>query len=287
MRKMIFLVAAAAAFGLGPLSSKLGTVGGAALLLALGIALSLAASGAVGAVAAASGALGAFAGAALAGGSPAIAGAALVGFAYAERTLRVRGTSANGSRALARLAHLGAALGAGALAGSISAAYLSASITVRAVAVIVCAVLAALPLLVEADDPLAHALDGAAADVSEPARAKLREGAELRRHADEELLDRRSAREVRRTWRALLRLAESRIRLERSVAGRPPGTHAERVRALLDERIADHVSVLGRAYVAIDTAHAAEASLDDAALRNVETVGESLEQVSKAMVEDV
>ena len=47
-----------------------------------------------------------------------------------------------------------------------------------------------------------------------------------------------------------------------------------------------HVGVLSRAYLAVDTAAAAEVSLDDAALRSVETVGESLEQVSKAMVEE-
>jgi hypothetical protein len=59
------------------------------------------------------------------------------------------------------------------------------------------------------------------------------------------------------------------------------------VLARVDQRIADHVGVLTRAYVALDSAHAAEASLDDAAMRSVETVGESLEQVTSAIVEEV
>ena len=36
-----------------------------------------------------------------------------------------------------------------------------------------------------------------------------------------------------------------------------------------------------------DAARAAEVSIDDAALRGAETMGESLEQVSRAIVEDV
>src|SRR6185295_7228002 len=116
------------------------------------------------------------------------------------RSLRVRGQTA-------RLVHAGAALGAGALAGALTSAYGSASPAVRGVAVVVAAVVVALPLLIDADDPIAHALDSAADDVAEPARASLREAAELRRTAGDDLLDRRSARQVRATWRALLRLA--------------------------------------------------------------------------------
>jgi hypothetical protein len=54
---------------------------------------------------------------------------------------------------------------------------------------------------------------------------------------------------------------------------------------MVDQRIGEHVTALTRAYTAIDTARAAEVGLDDAALRGVETVGDSLEEVSKAMVE--
>src|SRR5262249_17549198 len=139
--------------------------------------------------------------------------------------------------------------------------------------------------------------DAFADDTSEPAKASLREGAELRRAADATLLDRSTARQVKKTWAALLRLAEARGRLERNVLARhrtaiESATNGPAARAAtgvnrVDERIAEHVAVLARAYAAVDTARAAEASLDDAALRSVETVGESLESMSKAIVEDV
>jgi len=54
----------------------------------------------------------------------------------------------------------------------------------------------------------------------------------------------------------------------------------------VDERIGDHVKALSRAYTAAGAARAAEASLDDAALRSVETAGDSLEALSRAMVEE-
>ena len=56
---------------------------------------------------------------------------------------------------------------------------------------------------------------------------------------------------------------------------------------MVDERIRDHVAALARAYSAVDTAAAAELGLDDAALRSVDAAGESLEQVSRAIIEDV
>jgi hypothetical protein len=49
--------------------------------------------------------------------------------------------------------------------------------------------------------------------------------------------------------------------------------------------MADYVTALSRAYTAVDTVHAAELGLDDAALKNVETAGESLDEVSRAMVD--
>jgi hypothetical protein len=183
-------------------------------------------------------------------------------------------------------------------------------------------VLLALPLLIDADDPLAHALDAASAETTGPAAASLREAAELRRAVDEDLLDPSTSRRVRETWTALLRLAEARVRLSRSPAARrrpPPETppqplpreglgaeesggrrgardpgrtqeapsHADAVIKKVDQRLGDHVAALARAYTAVDTARAAEASIDDAALREVESAGESLEQVSRAIVDEV
>jgi hypothetical protein len=288
MHKTAFLVAAACAFGLAPFAARLGVVGGAAMLMVLAVALASAASGGASALAVASGALGAFTSGILMGTSGAVAGACLVGLAFAERTLRVRGKTA-------KLAHVGVAVLGGGLAGTLSTAYASAPPVVRCVSVIVAAVLVALPLLVDADDPIAHALDTAAGELPQaaPARAALHQGAELRRNAQEVPLDPETARGVRQTWRSFLRLAEARVRLERgnrrSVAPRVETgeavSPADAVRKMVDQRIADHVTALARAYTAVDTAHAAELGLDDAALRSVDAAGETLEDVSRAIVE--
>lgn len=54
---------------------------------------------------------------------------------------------------------------------------------------------------------------------------------------------------------------------------------------MIDQKIADHVAALTRAYTAVDTARAAELGLDDEAARGVDAVGETLEEVSRALVD--
>jgi hypothetical protein len=78
-----------------------------------------------------------------------------------------------------------------------------------------------------------------------------------------------------------MRLAEARARLLRAAASPSSTAVVKRV----DERIADHVKALARAYTAAGAAKAAEVTLHDAALRGVETAGESLEEVSRAIVD--
>jgi hypothetical protein len=297
MKKLAFLVAAALTFGLAPFTPRLGPVAGSIALVALAVGLALAASATQSAIAVASGALGAFASGMLAATSPAVAGAALAGLCFAERSTRVKGANA-------RVLHVGVAVVGGALAGSLTTSFALSPMPVRAVAMTVAAVLLALPLLIDADDPVAHALGVAAGELPAPVAAPLREAAELRRTVDEGLLDEGTARHARETWRALLRLTEARVRLARSPArkgsegargvgplGAPPSkdaaSPAEAVLRRVDERIVEHVRALERAYTAAGTAKAAEASLDDAALRSVENAGESLEQVSRAIVDEV
>jgi MFS family permease len=279
VNRIALFVAAAAAFGLSPLWSRLSPVLGAALLVALGIALAFAASGAMTAMAAATGGVGAFAGGVLGTVSPALAGAALLALCYGERTIRVRGTAQ-------RATHVAVALVGGAMAGALSSHYLSADLTVRGVVIVVAAVLAALPLLVEADDPIAHALDELAREMRGPAAATLREGAELRRSVDAPLLDAATDRHAADTWKSLLRLSEARARLARG-PGAAQSAHGGAVQKRLDDRLAEHVAALARMYTAVDQAKAAELSLEDGPLRSIETSGESLEQMSKAIVEDV
>lgn len=277
--KLALLVAASAAFGFWPFAGRLGPVLGSLGLLVIGVLLSLAASATTDGLAAAGGALGALAASLAEPASPAAFGAALVGFCYAERTLRVRGGTA-------RLVHVGGALVAGALAGTVTSAYAGASFEIRAVAAGVAAVLAALPLFVEADDPIAHALDGLAEDVGKEAGASLAEGAALRRQVDERLLDAASIKDVRGSWRALVKLGEARARLERASLEKGSAARGAVARRV-DQRIAEHVAALRRAYLAADTAHAAEAaeeSRDKRALEGVEAAGEKLEATSEALI---
>lgn len=310
MKKLAFVVAAASLFALVPVANRFGPVVSSVALVWLAVLLAICASGAAQSMSVAGGALGAFGSGVLASISPAAAGAVLVAAAFGERTTRIRSRTA-------RAVHVGVALVGGALAGSLSTAFSAASIPVMAVAIVVAAVLAALPLLVEADDPVAHALDEAASAVTEPARSALMQGAELRRNAEEVPLDPTTQARVKKTWHSLLRLAEARVRLERSrpkllvrvgdvapastpapaagaAAGAPVAggaelvaqpSAAEAVLGMVDQRIAEHVAVLSKAIVAVDTARAAAVGLDDADLRTVDSMGDSLEDVSRAMVE--
>jgi hypothetical protein len=293
MKKIAYVVAAASLFAFAPFAERFGPIPSSVALVWLGVLLALCASG-VSSIAVGTGALGAFASGVLGPTSPAAAGAVLVLAAFVERTLRVRGRQG-------RAVHVLLALVGGALAGSLAEAYTAAVPGVFAVAVVVAAILAALPLLVEADDPLAHALEGAAALVAEPAKKALLDGAALRRSAARDLvpLDAPTRSRVRTTWQSLLKLADARVRLERSRPHLPPAafsaegppappsapTAADAVLGMLDQRIAEHVSVLGRAYTAVDTVTAARIGLDDSALKTVESMGESLDEVSRALVE--
>lgn len=306
MKKIAFVVAAASLFAFAPLADRFGPVGSSLALVWLGVLLAIFASGSIQSLAVGGGALGAFGGGVLGSASPAAAGAVLVAAAFAERTTRVRSRTA-------QAVHVLLALVGGGLGGALASGNATASLPVFVVAAVVAAVLAALPLLVEADDPVAHALDQAAAVVSEPdAKRALQTGAELRRSADEVPLDRAAAARVKAIWRSLLRLAEARVRLERArprallqIAAPPAppsppaasadapaptsspsiGAPADAVLAMIDQRIAEHVSVLARTFAAVDAVSAARIGIDDAALKNVESMGESLDEVSRALVE--
>lgn len=335
MKKLAFVVAAGALFALLPFVDRFGTVPAALATVWLGMLLAVFASGSIRSLAIAGGAVGAFASGVLSP-APTAAFAALVLFAFAERTLRVRSIAA-------RWAHLALALVGGAAGGALVSAYVTATPSVFVVAVSMAAVLAALPLLIDADDPIAHALDQASALVSGPVQRALSSGAELRRNAETVSLDRDTAARVRTTWQSLVRLAEARIRLERTrpqallriarqiaepatpsddgngkAPGSAPGagevrqsaelptaapadapaaastaaastaaasTAADAVLRMVDQRIAEHVDVLARAYTAVDAARAARIGLDDAAVKTVASMGDSFDDVSRAIVE--
>ena len=284
MRKLAFLVAAASLFAVAPLANRFGPVASSAALVWLAVLLAVCASGMFSSLSIASGALGAFGSGVLASVSPAAAGAVLLAAAFAERTTRVRSRTA-------RAVHVLLALAAGALAGSCAHAFAGSSYAVMGVSVVVAAALSALPLLVEADDPVAHALEIASHDVSEPAKTHFSSGAELRRSAMDIPLDAQTDSKVKTTWKSLLRLAEARVRLERNrprfriATDNKAPTPQDQVLAMLDQRIADHVGALNKTLAAVDTAHAAALGIDRSALESVESHGESMNEVSRALVE--
>ena len=300
MKKIAFIVAAASLFAFAPFAARFGAVPSSLALVWMGVLLALFASAGTGSysLSIGAGALGALANGVLAVASPAAAAAVLVGAAFAERTTRIRSRTA-------RAVHVLLALVGGALAGSLSHAYTAAALPVLAVAAVVAAVLAALPLLVEADDPVAHALDVAADSLSGAVKATLAQGAELRRTSNEVPLDRAASARVKTTWQALLKLAEARVRLERtrpvalvriaesvapsSTLEGPPAppvpSAADQVLAMLAQKITEHIQALAKAYTAVDAVTAARIGIDDSALKTVDSMGDSLEEVSRALVE--
>lgn len=281
IRTTILLASAALLFGAWPWMARLPTVPGALVFVALEVVLALAASGGINALATALGATAAFAGGMTSPVPSALGGAILVAGAFAERTSRVRGRKA-------RAVHLLLATTSGAIAGGVLASFVGATLSLRVVAVVVaCVLVATLPRLVAADDLLASDLDALSREVDEPAKGALTAGADLRRSADEALLDRATARTVRGTWRALGRLASARLRVQRSRTSHalPKNGPADAVLAMLDARLVEHVAALARAYSAVDAVRAAELGLDDAALRTAESAGEALEHVSRAIVD--
>lgn len=301
MKKIAFIVAAASLFAFAPIAGRFGAVPASVALVWMGVLLALFASAGTGSysLSIGAGALGALANGVLGSASPAVAGAVLLGAAFAERTTRVRSRTA-------RAVHVLLALVGGAMGASLSHAYSYAALPVLGVAAIVAAVLAALPLLIEADDPVAHALDSAAESLSGTVRATLTQGAELRRTSTEVPLDRQTSARVRTTWQSLLKLAEARVRLERTrpvalvriaesiapastlegpPAPPPPPTAADQVLHMLDAKIFEHVQVLAKAFAAVDAVTAARIGIDDSALKTVDSMGDSLEEVSRALVE--
>ena len=114
MRKGLLLVAAATAFGLGSYATLAGPVMGAAMLIALGVMLAVAASGNWNMLAVAAGAIAAFTAGVLRPLSPVAGAAVFLALCYAERSWRVRG---HDKRAL----HVVLALVGGALAGALTA----------------------------------------------------------------------------------------------------------------------------------------------------------------------
>jgi hypothetical protein len=290
--RVVLAAAGVSCFALLPHTTKVEPLLSAAMLLGLCVLLSVAASASIQSLSLMAGSLAALAAGTVFGTSPALGGALLLGLAYSERTLRVRGRAS-------RAVHVGLALLAGGMAAALAAHYIDIPVTTRIVTAAILAVLVMLPLVVEAEDALAHELDalaheldGLAGKPSAQIAAKLREAAALRRDGDPRLLDVSTQREVSASWRTLLGVARARVRIEIqapeiqvSSVNRAGSAHRLALIARLESSIEQHVTALGRTFTAAQEVRAVEASLDDSALRNVETSGESLEQMSRALVD--
>ena len=280
MYRVAFFALAIPLFFLPTMFMSTGHLIGSLLFLGFGVATAIAASGYRGSLPVAGGALAALFAGALGGGALGVAHASLAAaiffaLVYAERTLRIRSHTG-------KAVHLALALGGGALAGTIAESYTSAAFAVHAIASLVAVAVVGLPLLVDADDHVAHNLATLAEGVQEPARAGLLKAANLRRAATDVPLDAGTKKDVERTFRSLERLGEARAKLQDSAK---TSDTAKGVLAMLDTKIEQHVSALEKHLTATMAVRAAEAAKDDGAAANVEAKGSGLEEATKLLAE--
>jgi hypothetical protein len=278
MKRVAYLAAIAAAFFALPIANRYGPFVSVGALVAIGVGLALLASAHANSLSVTGGAFAALGAGVMGATSPVAAGAVFVMLVFAERTLRVRGN-------LPRAAHVLLCLAGGGMSGAITAMYVASAPLVYAVACATAAVVSGLPLLVDADDPVAHLLDVTASALPQPARGALHDGAELRRQTRDVPLDDDVEKSVHNTWKSLVKLANARAKVEPHVRGARTSKHVSGVVAMLDKRIRDHVTLLSRALTAMDTAEAARLGLDDTALRSVASASDALEATGEAIVD--
>lgn len=280
MHRAAFFVLAIPLFFLPNLFTSTGHLIGSLLFLGFGVGMGITASGYRGSLPIAGGALAALFAGALGGGALGVAHASLAAaiffaLVYAERTLRIR---SNTGKAI----HLALALGGGALAGTIAESYSAAAVAVHAIASLVAVAVVGLPLLVDADDHVAHNLATLGFGLDEPAKAGLVKAANLRRAAADVPLDGSTKTDVERTFRSLERLGEARLKLQESAK---TSETAKNVLGMLDTKIDQHVSALEKALTATMAVRAVEAAKDDGAAANVEAKGSGLEEATKLLAE--
>lgn len=284
MRILPFFLLTAPMFLLPKLVGHTGHFLGMVVFLGLSVAIATAASGYRGSLPVAGGAL-----AALACGlvnvqtsvsslglhHSALACAVFFALVFGERTLRIRSNVGKGL-------HIGLALVGGLLGGFVVQMYLHESPLVFAIASSVAVAAAGLPLLVDADDPVAHHLTQLAAGAGEPAKAGLLRAAELRRAAREISFDTNTDKDVGTIFRALGRLGEARTKLQGSATSNQT---AKGVLGMLDAKIAQSVAALEKTLTATLAVSAAEAAKDDGALANVEARGAGIEEATQLLAE--
>jgi hypothetical protein len=248
--------------------SPLPAVAGAAAAIAACVLASVLVAGRASSLAIACGALAAVALHAVMPHSAGVSGSLVLAMIFTARTVRGRTDTIRGIAMLTSLV-------SGAVAASVVTHYADAAIGLRAASVLVAGVLAALPLLVPADDAVAWALVNYAREIGEGSKADLLRAAALRRRLDGEIegLSHLAQRRLEKAWIALESTARARV-LAR-------GASAE----VLDQRIASHVDALERAYAAADERLARSAGLDDKALHHVQLEADALAAEASALAE--
>jgi hypothetical protein len=277
LKRGAFALLVAAYFAAMPyLETKTGYVTHALLVVALGVLIACAVSGTWSTTAIASGALGAFFHDAMRSDFAILAGAAFAAMVYVERTLQM---PTRKRQAL----HTGLALAGGGLASAVIANYQTAAPSLLAVALAVGVALFCLPLIVDADDPMAQALERTAHLLPASPASALREAAHLKRGSETASISSASRETVQKALESILKLGETRAQITRTI-GLSLGDEGSRsVAEVLDKKILSHVDVVKRAFAAADAVHAIVRNADTSAVDSLAATGESLDEVRKAL----
>ena len=276
LKRLSFVVLTATVLGATAWFDRLSPIPSALLLVTTTVLLACSASGGFNWATVSFAAIGAFLGAALRGTSFVVAGAVVLAAVFAERTLRVRG-------GVGRTVHLGASLLAGSAAMFLAQAFGARDMSLFGVAIAVGTALCALPLLIDADDAVAAELDRISKVVPANVAQELRNAAQMRRRAKDVAMDADVAKNVDGTFETLLRLAEARVRVQ--AASESDGESAQKVAALVDGKISLCASAIRKALAASDAVRAYATARDDQELHALSATSESIEEVSRTLLE--
>ena len=276
LKRLSFVVLTATVLGATAWFDRLSPIPSALLLVTTTVLLACSASGGFNWATVSFAAIGAFLGAALRGTSFVVAGAVVLAAVFAERTLRVRG-------GVGRTVHLGASLLAGSAAMFLAQAFGARDMSLFGVAIAVGTALCALPLLIDADDAVAAELDRISKVVPANVAQELRNAAQMRRRAKDVAMDADVAKNVDGTFETLLRLAEARVRVQ--AASESDGESAQKVAALVDGKISLCASAIRKALAASDAVRAYATARDDQELHALSAKSESIEEVSRTLLE--
>jgi hypothetical protein len=261
------------------LDAKASYVFHAVAIITLGVLVAAATSGSFTTLAVTGGALGAFFHDAVRGESTWLAGAGFAFLIYLERTLRMRSRGQ-------KFAHGVTALIGGAFAGSVIAAYQSASPSLYGVALVVGTAFFSIPLVLDPDDAVARALERTALSLPAGPAGALREAAMLKRGASDVSFSDSSRETVAQALQSILKLGETRAQIAKSIGLSLGDEGSHSVALILDRKILSHVEVVKKAFAAEGNLSAIVRTRDSSAVESLAASSESLDEVRKALEGD-